>query len=171
MQNSKNALVILWTGNPISEYLVQKIVEPFIVNNVTTPELLTFVYKDQDGLANCLVKEANGISTIKFDIVDDKLSEALEKSIIYIGKRFEASLINAKGNLVFFAIDLQSALTKARTNASFNSIGISDDDKALINAVELLATTKAIIPASLAKKYHMNKSVFDVIKQIHNQFA
>ena len=48
MQNSKNALVILWTGNPISEYLVQKIVEPFIVNNVTTPELLTFVYKDQD---------------------------------------------------------------------------------------------------------------------------
>ena len=107
MQNSKNALVILWTGNPISEYLVQKIVEPFIVNNVTTPELLTFVYKDQDGLANCLVKEANGISTIKFDIVDDKLSEALEKSIVYVGKRFEASLINAKGNLAFFAIDLR----------------------------------------------------------------
>lgn len=173
MLGKKNALVIFWTGNDMPDYLVGKIAETLTTNGVTVPELLKVVYKDQEGLTKCLIHEANSVSTIKFDITDDSLAKALEQAIIYIGKRFEVSLANAKGNLVPFAIELQSALSKARSNIGFNILNMSEDtdDRALIKAVELISTTSAVVPASLAKKYHMTKNVFDVIKQIHNQFA
>jgi hypothetical protein len=172
MLGNKNALVILWTGNDIPDHLIGKIGDVLVSNNVTIPEMLKIVYKDQEGLSQCLIREANGVSTIKFDITDDKVAEAIRQAIIYIGKRFEASLTNAKaGNLVPFALELQSALSKARSNASFNILCVDADDKALINAVELIATTSAEVPASFAKKWHFSKSVVDVIKQIHNQFA
>ena len=173
MLGNKNALVLLWTGNDLPDYLVTKIAEILTTNWITVPELLKVVYKDQEGLAQCLVREANGVSTVKFDLTDDDLAEAIKQAVIYVGKRFEVSLANAKGNLVPFAIELQSALSQARSNIGFNSLNIlSDtDDKALIKAVELLSTVPAVIPPSLAKKYHITRGVCDVIKQIYNQFA
>jgi len=173
MLGNKNALVLLWTGNDLPDYLVTKIAEILTANRITVPELLKVVYKDQEGLAQCLVREANGVSTVKFDVTDDSLAKAIEQAVTYIGKRFEASLTNAKGNLVQFAIELQSALSQARSNIGFNSLNMlsETDDKALIKAVELLSTVPATIPAPLAKKYHITKSVCDVIKQIYNQFA
>lgn len=173
MLGNKNALVILWTGNDMPDYLVEKIAETMTTSGITVPELMKIIYKDQEGLAQCLVREANGVSTVKFDVADNDLAKAIEQAVIYIGKRFEVSLASAKGNLIPFAIELQSALSKARSNVGFNFLNMvaDTDDKALIKAVELLSTIPAVIPASLAKKYHITKSVCDVIKQIHNQFT
>lgn len=173
MLGNKNALVILWTGNDMPDYLVEKIAETMTTSGITVPELMKIIYKDQEGLAQCLVREANGVSTVKFDVADNDLAKAIEQAVIYIGKRFEVSLASAKGNLIPFAIELQSALSKARSNIGFNILNMSSDtdDKALIKAVELLSTIPAVIPASLAKKYHITKGVCDVIKQIHNQFT
>lgn len=172
MLGNKNALVLLWTGNELPDYLAGKIAEVLTTNGITMPEMLRMIYKDQDGLAQCLIRETNGTSTIKFDVTDDKLAEAIKQAVIYIGKRFEVSLVSAsKGNLVNFALELQQAVSKAHNNAGFNVLNISEEDKALIGAVELISTVNAIIPSSLAKKYHFTKQVCDVIKQIHNQFT
>lgn len=173
MLGNKNAVVILWTGNDLPDMLVKQIADILISNGITVPELLKIVYKDQEGLAQCLIKESNGVSTVKFDVTDDETAKAVEQAVIYIGKRFEVSLMNTKGNLVQFAIELQSALSKARNSIGFNSLNVLSnmEDNALIKAVELLSTVPAVIPVPLAKKYHITKPVCDIIKQIYNQFA
>lgn len=171
MLSNKNALVVMWTGNEVSDDLIKKIAEYLVDSGVTIPELLKIIYKDQDGIAQCMVREANGVQTIRFDVTTDELAEALKQAIIFIGKRFEASLTNARGNLVPFALELQQALSKARSAVGFNFLGVSNEDKALIKAVELIATTNAVIPKPLAQKYHITKQVCDIVRQIHNQFA
>lgn len=170
MLNNKNALVILWTGNDIPDDLVREIGEIMTRNGVCIPETMKIVYKDQDGLAQCLIREVNGVSTIKFDVATDELAEALKQAVILIGKRFENLLVNTR-NLTPFALKLSSELSKAKNNVSFNILGASDEDKALVRAVELISTTKAVIPATLAKKYHFTKEVCETIKIVFNQFT
>lgn len=172
MSGNKNALVLLWTGNEMPEDMVMLIKDILIKNGITIPEYLVAVYKDAEGIANSLVKEADGISTFRIDIADNQVAEALKQAIIFIGTRFEASLINAKGNnLAQFTLELHTAVQSAHNNIGFNPYGGSEQERALVKAVKLISTTSAVIPSSLARKYHITKQVCDVIKLVHNQFA
>ena len=171
MLNEKNALVILWTGNKMPEELVATIGNTLIVNGITIPEHLTVVYKDAEGVAKALVREANGISTLHIDIADNHTTEAVRQAVVYIGKRFEASLTNTKGNLTEFALKLNNAVQIAHSNIGFNPISDNEQDRALIKAVEVISTVDAVIPATLARKYHITKQVCDVIKMVYNQFC
>ena len=171
MLNKKNALCLLWVGNEIPDRLVISIKDLLVGNGITIPEMLTIVYKDEDGIAQSLIKEANGVSTIRFDITDKTTEDAFRRALAYIGERFEVSLSNTKAGLVPFALDLQSQLSKARNNISFNPMFVKREDKLLNDAITLIATTNIPIPQGLKKKLRITEEVRDTIKQIYNQFA
>lgn len=158
-----NALIILWNGNKIPDYLVEKIGEILITNGICIPEMLTIKYKDEDAISNAILKDV----TSDVNAFTDDVEEALKNAIIYIGKRFEASLTNTNGNLTKFALELSVAVGIARQRISFNGINTGDE---ILNAVEIISTTRAIIPKSLAKKYHFNQDVVDVITNVYKNY-
>lgn len=165
---ANNALVLLWKGDQLPDYLVKKVAEVLITNSVCIPEMLTMKVLDEDAVTNALLsKVSDGSATIvnvEGNTIDE---EAVKHSVIYIGKRFEASLKGTNGtigNITSFAIELSNAVTTARRNMSFIGVGTNDE---LLTAIKVLSTTNAIIPASLAKKYHFTQSVVDVIKRVY----
>jgi hypothetical protein len=165
---NNNALIVLWKGNSIPDYLVGKIAEILTLNNVCTPEMLTIKYKDCDGIANALIRDAESSANVSTKKDDDTIAEAIKQSVIYIGKRFERSLVIADAplnNTSVFAIELSNAVSKERRNISFTGVGSNNE---LLTAVEILSTEKGIIPRSLAKKYHFTKNVVEVIKTVYN---
>lgn len=167
MLSKKNALVLLWTGNDLPDYLVEKIADILTTNGITMPELLKVVYKDEEGLATALIQEHNGVTTVKFNVKDDQ--SPLEEALTYICKRFEVSLHDTTNGLITFALKLQTELNDAGVTISCNPLNASDDDKALTNAVEIIATSS--ITPTLLRKHHISSNVIKIIKQIYNLFT
>ena len=167
MRVNNNALVLLWMGENLPDYLVEKIAEILLNNGICIPEMLTIKYKDEDGLANTLIRDAN-TNKIQFETVDNSnnIAEAVKQSVIYIGKRFEASLKGTNGNLALFALELNAACISARDIISFSGTNSGTE---ILKAVEILATTDAIIPSPLAKKYHFTQNVVEVIKKVYQR--
>lgn len=162
-----NALILLWKGENLPDYLVKKIAEILTTNGICIPEMLTIKYKDEDGVTNALLRDTNSTICVK---KESDVSEAIRNAVIYISKRFEASLKGTNGpvgNIAMFALELSSAVTAARHNMSFIGVGTNDE---LLTAIEILSTSTAVIPASLAKKYHFNQNVVDVIKKVYNSY-
>lgn len=159
-----NALVLLWKGEELPDYLVKKIAEILITNGICIPEMLTIKVKDEEAVACALLRDANNNDTVVVD--KPNVAEAVKQAIVYIGKRFEDLLKDAKssGDYLLFALDLSNAVTIAQRNISFVGVGSNDE---LLTAVDILATTPAVIPATLAKKYYINNRVIDVIKQVY----
>lgn len=161
-----NALILLWKGEDLSDYLVQKVAEFLVLNGICTPEMLTIKYKDEDGVANALlrdVSQATVVSTVKTD--DVEVEQAVKNAVIYIGERFKDSLRRVE--ILNFTIELYNAVTTARRNISFVGVGTKDE---LLTAVEILSTANATIPSSLAKKYHFTQDVIKVIKKVYNSY-
>lgn len=159
-----NALILLWKGNAIPDYLVQKIAEVLTTNSICIPEMLTVCYKDENAISNALLNTSN--PTIDFCKTEIETDEAVMNAVIYIGKRFEASLPRNNGSLTQFAIELAEAVAKAKQRISFNGTDSSDE---ILTAVEIIATKNAVIPAFLAKKYKFTTHVVDVIKKIYEK--
>lgn len=165
-----NALILLWKGEDLSDYLVQKVAEFLVLNGICTPEMLTIKYKDEDGVANALlrdVSQATVVSTVKTD--DIEVEQAVKNAVVYIGERFKDSLIHTYDNvgIANFTIELYDAVTTAKRNISFVGVGTKDE---LLTAVEILSTANATIPSPLAKKYHFTKDVIKVIKKVYNSY-
>lgn len=161
-----NALVLLWEGNQLPDYLVKKVAEVLIVNGICIPEMLTVKLLDEDAVTKAILRDASKVAVDTTVKPDRNLAEAVKQAVIYIGKRFEDSLKDTNGhehNLVF-AINLSNAVTTARRNMSFIGVGTNDE---LLTAIEILSTTNAVIPASLAKKYHFTQDVVNVIKEVY----
>lgn len=164
MKANNNALVILWKGKELPDYLAQKVAEILITNGICIPEMLTMKYMDEESVAKALVRDnANRINVFDEDR-KDIIAETVKQSVIYIGKRFEASLTGTNGNLAQFAIELKNAIMDTRNSTVFNAVGTEPQ---LLKAVEIIATTTAIIPAALAKKYHFSQNVVEVIKMVY----
>lgn len=166
-----NALIILWKGDQITDSMVQKLAEFLTLNGICTPEMLTIKYKDEEAIAKALIRDvisANDVNIVKSEDAD--LAEAVKQSVIYIGKRFENVLSgtnNSLSNIAMFAIELSNAVITAKRNTSFLGVGTNDE---LLTAIQILSTTNAVIPASLARKYHFNQNVINVIKKIYNSY-
>jgi hypothetical protein len=165
-----NALVVLWKGEQLPDYLVRKIAEILITNGICTPEMLTIKVLDETAITNAAIQSANCTVTGQFTKVDDNVAEAVKQSIIYIGKRFEDSLKGANGpigNIATFAIELSNAVITAKRNMSFIGVGTRDE---LLTAIEVLSTTSAVIPSSFAKKYGITQNVIEVIKKVYKSY-
>jgi len=167
---TNNALVLLWKGENLPDYLVKKVAEILITNGVCMPEMLTIKYKDENSVADALLRDTLlrdvNVMTVQKDV--DEVAEAVKQAVIYIGRRFENSLTGANGpigNIATFAIELSNAVSTAKRNMSFIGVGSKDE---LLTAIKILSETKAVIPSSLAKKYHFTQNVVDVIKKVYN---
>ena len=164
-----NALVLLWKGNAIPDYLIKEIAEILASKKVCMPELLTIVSKDDDAIASALIKDicAKGEETT---ISSTSTQDAINNAVIYIGERFKNSLSGTNGpigNVAIFAIELSNAVATSRRNISFVGVGTNDE---LLTAIEILSTVNGKIPSNLAKKYHFTQNVVEVIKKIYNSY-
>lgn len=168
MKQNNNALIVLWKGDAIPDYLVQKIAEVLTLNGVCTPEMLTIKYKDEEGIANALLRDIKTYPTLQATIGNLTAAESVKQAVIYIGTRFENSLTGTNGNLAAFALELSVAVNMAKSKVVIEATEMSDDPyKRLIKAIDILSTTNAVIPANLAKKYHFTQNVVEVIKRVY----
>jgi hypothetical protein len=152
--SKKHALVMLWTGNSISDETIKQVATTLVQSKVTIPELLTCVYKDEVGIADSIVNIP--VSGFK--------EEAVKQSVIYIGKRFNNALTNTNGDLSTFAAQLSNACTIDKLNSQWNNCS---DESELLKAVEIISTTDSIIPQTLARQYHFSQRVVSIIKQVY----
>ena len=165
MKVNNHALILLWRGKNLPDYLLEKIGEVLTVNGVTVPELLKATYMDQEGIAQALVRDSGKI-IFDVDSVEDETLTAINNAIVYIGERYK-SLLSHKQYLGF-AVTLSGDVNKANINTSFNVENINENDKALLNAVEILATSN-LNNTEITKKYNISKQVLNIITQVYNQ--
>lgn len=157
--SKKHVLILMWDGKELTEAAINQVATALVQHRITVPELLTSVYKDAEGIADSLIKE---VSIVKAEAENDN-AEALKAAIVYIGKRFEVALTNTNGDLSTFAAELSNACTVDRVEMRWNGGGKSE----LLKAVDIISEADAIIPPSLARKYHFSSRVVAIIKQIH----
>lgn len=171
MQNKKNAIVILYTGDELPDYVAGKIVEQLATSGVTIPEMVKLIYKDEQEITNVMIKEhpVEAIKVEEHKESTDYLAEAIKQAVVYIGKRFEGSLTNTNGNYIAFAMQLAEALSEERINGSFNILSPGDKTP-LHTAVEVLSKNEYVIPKPLARKYHFTQQVIETIKIIYKRF-
>ena len=162
---SNNALVLLWKGQNLSDNLIKKIAEVLLTNEVCIPEMLTIKYKDEESVANALIRDCVFMSQDIDEENPDRALEAVKQAVIYIGTRFRSTLSVPNGDLTAFTIELSLAFRDEK-----NMEEIESSTHALYNAVEIIATKKAIIPHTLARKYHLTQKVCDIIKKIYNAY-
>lgn len=155
-----NAVVLVWHGNPLPDYIVGKLAETLCLNGVCIPENLTMKYFDQDSLPDALINST--VNIVKTAKVEDNIEEALKSAIIYIGTEFESIL--RKGDLEDFKMHLAARYILDKDLSPYNT------EKVLTKAVEIIATTRAIIPGGFAARYHFSKKVIQVIKNVYSKY-
>lgn len=164
--SNKNAIVIVWEGKEIPDQLTTEICRMLFDNKITYPEMLTCRVYDAKGISDAIIRDIT-VTEEKTTFSDESAEEAVKKAIVFIGERFEASLADTKNSWVF-AFELRNAVCDARRNIGFNILsGEHSANKALLNAVEIIATKDAMISASFAKKYHITQVVVDIIKNVY----
>lgn len=148
-----NALIITWVGSKPNDDVILAITNVLLSNNITIPELLTIVHKDEDSIAAALLRDNN------VDIVDvTESNEKTSSAVILIGKRFEDTLTSTNGDYVPFAIALLRELSKAKRVHSAEGV-------ALRNAIEIIANMNKT--PKIARMYHITDEAINVIRNIY----
>lgn len=158
-----NALILLWNGEELPDYLAGKIAEILFLNKICIPEMLTIKYKDTDGVANALLRDTEA-KKIHFDQPSDELTkEALRQSVVYIGELFkkELSSTNGKVDVVDFTIKLYNKVAAEKKKSLWHN----DAETPLLTAIEEIATCNEL-PITLANKYHITKGIEEVIRRV-----
>lgn len=161
--NKKHALVFLWSGAQPSNEIIEAIADVLITRGMCIPELLTAIYKDENGIANDILHT----TTLQKHSEKDEIAEAVKNAVVYIGKRFENALTNE--NLTAFVVELANSVQLAKRDLDFKSIASSGIE--LLNAIEIISTANAIIPVTLAKKYHFTDEVVKIIKEVYHKIC
>lgn len=146
------AIVILYTGNEITPEGATNIAEYIatLLGLGIMPKLHTL---DSEDMAKSIV--LNNIETVAKPAVKNQYT-AEENAIIYIGTRFKEALMSR--NIIAFTSELSAEATIAKIS------GVND---ALTNAIRIITNGRdSSVNANLAKKYHMTKQVFDVIRRV-----
>lgn len=164
--HANHSIVILWAGNNCPDEVIEAIANVIATSGVAIPELMTIQYKDQDGLAALLTKEAIAATQAKSE---NSIESALENAIKFIGIKYENEL--KVGNRVpLFAMKLQKDASDAYSMRGFNMLDPESNPRSLWKAIEIIATADGVIPPTLAKKYHFNNTVVSIIKHIYNEY-
>lgn len=155
-----NAIVITYVGESPSQALVEKLAGMLVGNGVTFPELLKIVTKDDESIADALLQSTELQST------ESQVVEAFDKTTaaaIFIGKKF-AKTLTSDDNYRAFAIALAKAVINAK---SYNS----EENAALLNAMETIANCEAIKLHKIARFYRITNDAINVIRQVYNTIA
>jgi uncharacterized protein (DUF111 family) len=157
---ANNALIILWSGDKISDYQVGKIMEQLVLSGIAEQQNITVVYKDEDSIANALLREATVTGVVVTDQKEPSVTEAIKNAVIYIGKRFEVSLASTNADLTSFTIELVRAVNAAKATGY---------EPELLNAIEILSTSTGKIPGKLVEQYHFTKQAIAIIKKVYKR--
>jgi hypothetical protein len=155
-----NAVIIIWKGKAIPDHLVENIGNAMISSGICIPEMLTIKVKDEESISQALLKSS--MENIQVEEKPQVDEEALKNAIIYIGEKFKHLLGKDLG---MFAIELQNEVQMHKRTISFVGVGSNDE---LLTAVEIIATTNALISNNFLRKYHFTQTVFDIIKKIYH---
>lgn len=157
-----HAIVIIWNGNEPTSDVISAIGQVLVDRNVCIPECMQLTYKDCAGIEDSLLKDV--INVQHTELQDE---EAIKNAVIYIGERFKDSLSSTNGELFIFAAELINGYRNEKRQMSFIGVGSRSE---LCTAVEIIATTKGIIPPHLAKKYHFTNKVIEIIKSAYKTY-
>lgn len=158
-----NAVVILWQGAALPDYLTQKIGEIFIANGISSTGDLTIKVMDEDSVAKAILRDAK--PKINFEANANNEVEAIKNAVIFIGTKFEESLAKFKYNSLPFTTQLVDAVRDAKRNNSFVGVGF---ENVLLNAVSIIATSTVKIPQNLRRQYNFTEDVVTVIKNVNS---
>lgn len=169
--SGKHSIVILYTGKDCPDDIITAIASILCNNGITSPELINIQYKDQDAIAALLLKAAVETGNVDEKKLDDA-QEALKQAIIYIDGLYGDLLKGHQvSNLISFGMKLRKDAEEAALESSFNILNPSNNGRKLWKAIRIIATEDGIIPPSIAKKYHFNNTVVEIIKSIYNDLS
>lgn len=160
--NEPRAIVILYNGEELPEYLINRMIEPIVHNGIADVEDITMKVFDSESLANLGLCD-----TISKEIKKDNETHsdyyAFEQAIIYVGNRFERAL--NKDDLSSFAIELSMQLGLCAS--VFEDKMLIDANNPLVNAVKIIATTTVTRKLNdFANKHKVTKAARNIIKTI-----
>lgn len=153
---NKNALIIMWVGNEPSDAIVEAIKDILVTTNTTVPEMLTIVYKDEDGMASSLIQDVQK----EIKEIDVKVIDHIKWAVEQIGTMFADELKEADVNIIPFTSKFQKVILEYLWMNHTQYEGI-------FNAAKIIATSRGVIPKALAKKYHFSENICKCIKQIY----
>lgn len=160
--HSHNALILLWTGRQITDRAMEEIVTVLANHRIAIPELVTAVYKDEQAIANSVIRDSDGTTHMDVTIQQENADKAFRTAIVYIGERYKNLLMSANGNYASFAFKLTTDM---------NSAFINGNDIELKNACEIIANARVIVSSKFMKENHFSENAVNVIRQVYNHFA
>lgn len=160
-----NALVFLWPnkGLDISPEVVTKMSQVLVQTGYCDLKDITVKYMDESEIAKATAAHTCSlVYAAKTPANNDE--EAMKNALIYIANRFQKYL----GNVVLFTVNLANAVSTAKQNISFTGVGSNTD--ALLNAVEIIATKRALVMPNFAKKHNLSQGIIDAIVTVYKSY-
>lgn len=151
---SKNALVVFYEGQVLSDYLVSRVMQTICTEGQRSTEGIHVVSLSEQDLVKLLVRNA---STELYSpaVIDVPELDPMEAALTYIGERFNPA---GKGSIELVTQLCAAASTECNTNIE------------LENAMYIIAT-KPVKRSNeqTCKKYGITNTVRGYIKQVYNQ--
>lgn len=167
---NKHLLVISWKGRGIDNDIVATIAQYLVDAGASIPELVTTIYKDDEGILSSTKKiDGKANLTIPLTKLFSVENESIKQAVIFIGEKYR-KLLNQEATLVFACL-----LTKD-ANSAYVGIG-TEESAALLNALKIIANADhdelfAYINSNRElKKYHFTMAILTAIKQVYNLFT
>lgn len=153
MNKSNNAIIITWIGNNPTDDIITAIADVLVNNRIAIPEMITITTKDENGVANALLRDVDS----KNDSTSN-INDARTAAIILIGKRFEDTLTGTSGDYIPFTMALLHGIAEAKKKHT-------EEGVALINAITIIAEMDRI--PKIARMYHITNEVIRIIRQVY----
>lgn len=153
MNKSNNAIIITWIGDSPTDNIIAELATVLIDNRVTIPEMMTIITKDEDGVANALLRDTDSKNDSTSNINDAKTA-----AVVLIGKRFEDTLTGTNGDYIPFMMALLHEIAEAKRKHT-------EEGVALVNAITIIAEMDKV--PKIARMYHITNEVIRIIRQVY----
>lgn len=161
---NKYALYIGWSGNQPKDEDVVEIAKYLESKGICRVENISIKEFDEDAIAKAVVSSA---STIKIETKENVNHEPVRNAVVFIGTQYQNFLRDR--DYVGFALALSSDVSKANSKGVSTGTVRTNNDIALIRAVEILSTTDMVVPKKLANEYDITQNVINIIKNIYDR--
>lgn len=164
---NKCAVVIVYEGTPIEGEEHRKVAEAFMksVDNVVDGRTVSVYGLGPDDIAaGILAKALNGTGFFSDSMPVENQIDAAAR---FVAERFAKSIAEGISTL---AADVSATYVSIKMRG-FSVL--STEEATLINSIELLSEENAYnaISPSVRRKYHLTKTVIDIIKHIHDSIC
>lgn len=143
---NKQGIVILYSGQEPNLEIIESLAGFISYNLGVKQESIIIQHYDSDSIAKAIVRNTiSHTKSGKTQVVDHPKTEKelLNNALFFIKERFANELSNTKDpNLIDFSFKLKQALHNAKARIAFNPSVADAEDKALINAIDIICDMK-----------------------------